>query len=261
VPKVEIIDGNPENILEFGVCGYKSPKRPGFPEKTAWLKKRFREGLRLKYLHSPADGVQGMIEYLPGELCWRPVDAAGYTFIHCLFSGFRRAYKGRGYGSKLLSACLTEAKGRKVHGVCTVTRRGSFMAGREIFQRHGFEKVDDAPSDFELMVKKFRKRAPNPRFRPDREKELRRFRKGLAILRADQCPYTVKNVEEICRTAREEFGLRPRVVHLKTCEDAQRNPCAFGTFGIVLRGEIIAEHPISNTRFKNIMDKIERRKY
>ncbi|MEZ5335661.1 MAG: YoaP domain-containing protein [Methanolobus sp.] len=36
---------------------------------------------------------------------------------------------------------------------------------------------------------------------------------------------------------------------------AQNSPCSFGTFCIIYNGEIISHHPISNTRFMNIMNK------
>jgi hypothetical protein len=45
---------------------------------------------------------------------------------------------------------------------------------------------------------------------------------------------------------------------LEKCEEAQNSPCAFGTFCIVFNGKIIAEHPISNGRFTNIMNKINK---
>ena len=32
--KIEIIDTNADNILEYGVCGYKNIKREGYPEKV-----------------------------------------------------------------------------------------------------------------------------------------------------------------------------------------------------------------------------------
>ncbi|NOR47352.1 MAG: GNAT family N-acetyltransferase, partial [Methanosarcinaceae archaeon] len=35
----------------------------------------------------------------------------------------------------------------------------------------------------------------------------------------------------------------------------QHSPCAFGIFCIIYNGEIISHHPISNTRFENIMKK------
>ena len=256
---VEIIDTSGDNILEYGVCGYKNIETAGYPEKIEWLKKRFQEGLKIKTLYSHEDGTQGMIEYLPGEYCWRPVEARGYMFIHCVFSGFKRAYKGKGYGSLLLGECLKEAKNEGTHGVAVVTRKGAFMAGKELFSKHAFQVVDRAPPDFDLLVKKFDKTAPLPKFRGDWEKRLRRYGTGLTIIRADQCPYSVKNVKEICQTCEQTFGIKPNVIDLKNHQQAQNNsPCAFGTFCIVYNGKVIADHPISNTRFTNIMNKIFR---
>jgi GNAT superfamily N-acetyltransferase len=254
--KISIIDTNSENILEYGICGYKSMERPGYPEKVEWLKDRFQEGLKIKTLYSDKDGTQGMIEYIPGEYCWRPVDAGGYMFIHCIFVGFKRAYKGKGYGSLLLNDCLKDAKKENLHGVAIVTRKGSFMVGKEFLIKHGFEVVDNAPPDFELLVKKFNENSPTPTFKGNWEEKQSKYAKGLTIIRADQCPYTVKNVNEICETAEKEFGIKPKVITLKNYAEARESPCPFGIFCIIYNGKMIAEHPISNKRFMNIMNKI-----
>jgi len=79
---LSILDTSPDTIARYGVCGYKNSKTPGFNEKISWLKKRSKEGLKIKILYSGEHGAQGMIEYIPGEYCWRPVDANGYMFIH-----------------------------------------------------------------------------------------------------------------------------------------------------------------------------------
>ncbi len=254
--EIEIVEANSENVLNYGVCGYKNIKREGYPEKINWLKERFAEGLKLKILYSSSDGTQGMIEYIPGEFCWRPVEASGYMFIHCIFSGFKRAYKGKGYGSMLLKECLEDTKKENMYGVAVVTREGPFMAKKDLFLKNGFEVVDSCPPDFELLVKKFDKNAPTPKFKEDSGKRLGEYGKGLTIIRADQCPYTVKNVREMVDSAEKIFGLKANVVNLINCKDAQNSPCAFGTFCIIFDGEIVAHHPISNTRFKNIMNKI-----
>jgi len=252
---VEIIDTNVENILEYGICGYKHIKRAGYLEKIEWLKYRFKEGMRIKTLYSDKDGTQGMIEYIPGEYCWRPVEASGYMFIHCIFSGFKNVYKGKGYGALLLEECLKDAREENLHGVAVVTRKGPFMAGKELFLKNGFEVVESASPDFELLVKKFNKNATSPRFKQKWEERLVQYGKGLTIIRADQCPYTVKNVKEICETAEKPYGIKPNVITLKNSEEAQNSPCAFGTFCIIFRGKVIACHPISATRFANIMNK------
>jgi GNAT superfamily N-acetyltransferase len=254
--RVEIIDTNSDNILEYGVCGYKNIKREGFPEKIEWLKDRFPEGMKIKTLYSTEDGTQGMIEYIPGEYCWRPVEAIGYMFIHCIFVGFKRAYKGKGYGSLLMDECLRDAEKGNMHGVAVVTHKGSFMAGKELFVKNDFEVVDKASPDFELLVKKFNKKAPSPKFKGDWGKRLSQYSQGLTMIRADQCPYTVKNVREISETAEKVYNIKSNIIELKNCQEAQNSPCPFGTFCIVYNGKVVAETPISNTRFKNIMNKI-----
>jgi GNAT superfamily N-acetyltransferase len=253
--RIEIIDTNADNILEYGVCGYKNIKREGYPEKIEWLKDRFPEGMKIKTLYSDEDGNQGMIEYIPGEYCWRPVEAMGYMFIHCIFVGFKRAYKGKGYGSLLLDECLKDAVKKNMQGVAVVTRKGSFMAGKELFVKNGFEVADRASPDFELLVKKLNEKAPSPKFKGDWERRLNQYSKGLTIIRADQCPYSVKNVKEINETAEKVYGIKANIIELKNCQEAQNSPCPFGTFCMVYNGKVVAEAPISNTRFKNIMNR------
>jgi GNAT superfamily N-acetyltransferase len=253
---IEIIDTNADNILEYGVCGYKNIKREGYPEKIEWLKDRFPEGMRIKTLYSDKDGTQGMIEYIPGEYCWRPVEASGYMFIHCIFVGFKRAYKGKGYGSLLLDECLKDAKRGNMHGVAVATRKGPLMADKGLFLKNGFEVAATAPPDFELVVKTFNKNAPSPKFKGNWEGKLSQYGKGLTIIRADQCPYSVKNVREMSETAEKSYAIKPNIIDLKNCEEAQNSPCPFGTFCIIYNGEVIAYHPVSKTRFTNIMNKV-----
>ena len=65
--KVEIFDTNPDNICDYGFCGYKNIKQEGYKRKIDWLKKRFSEGLKYKILHSGEYGDVGLIEYIPGD--------------------------------------------------------------------------------------------------------------------------------------------------------------------------------------------------
>jgi len=252
---VEIIDTNLDNILKYGICGYKDIKKEGFSRKIEWLKNRFPEGLRIKTLYSDRDGTQGMVEYLPGEYCWRPVEADGYMFIHCIFLGFKREYKGKGYGTLLLDECLKDASKEKMNGVAVVTREGTWMAGRGLFVKNGFEVVDSAPPDFELLVKRFDNSAPVPRFKGGWEKKLAQYDQGLTILRSDQCPALDKPVSEISETAEKEYKIKPRIIEMTSSQDAQNSPCAFGSFCVVYNGKLVVTNPISNTRFKNIMNK------
>ncbi|WP_340820070.1 YoaP domain-containing protein [Methanolobus sp. WCC4] len=252
---IEIIDLTPENISEYGVCGYKDVKKHlELRNKIDWFKEYYPKGLRIKALISEKGGYQGMLEYIPGKYAHRPVDADGYMFIHCIFVGFKKEFKGKGYASLMIDECIKEAKNEGMHGLAVVTRKGSFMVKKEIFLKKDFTVVDKAKPDFELLVLKFNEDAPGPEFK-DMEKVLENYKEGLYIMRSAQCPYTEKNVNAIIGTAKDEFGLDARLIDLEDSDAVQNSPCAFGTFCIIYDGEVISHHPISNKRFVNIMNK------
>lgn len=248
--EIQIIDLTPENIANYGVCGYKDVKKHlELRRKIEWFNNYYPKGLRIKALISKSGGYQGMLEYIPGEYAHRPVKANGYMFIHCLFVGFKKEFKGKGYASALIDACIKEAKNADRQGVAVVTRNGSFMAKKDIFLKKDFCIVDQAKPDFELLALKFNEEAENPEFK---EMSLLKYSKGLTIIRSPQCPYSVKNVDSIMQTAKK-MNLQPLLVELEDSVSAQQSPCAFGTFCIIHDGLILSHHPISNTRFENIM--------
>ena len=177
-------------------------------------------------------------------------------FIHCIFLGFKKEYKGKGYGSQLLELCEKDAKQEGMAGIAVVTRKGSFMAGNELFLEHDYLIVDFAPPDFDLLAKKFATKSPDPKFMEGLEDRAERYSSGLTIIRADQCPYTVKNVSEIRALAEGEFGIKPKIIDLKNHQEAQAAPGPFGTFCILYNGEIVAHHPVSSGRFRNIIKKL-----
>lgn len=254
---IGIIDLTPENIADYGVCGYKDVnKHAELRRKIDWFTRYYPKGLRIKVLFSEQSGYQGMIEYIPGKYAHRPVDADGYMFIHCIFVGFRNEFKGKGYAGSLIEACIDDARQAHMQGVAVVARKGPFMAGKDIFVKFGFEAVDKAPPDFELLALKFDQNAPDPKFKKNLGKTSGKYAKGLVIIRSAQCPYSVKNVDAIMRTAKETFGLVPTLVDLEDSDAVQDSPCPFGTFCILYDGEVISHHPISNTRFGNIMKKL-----
>jgi GNAT superfamily N-acetyltransferase len=185
VPDIKIIDLTPDNIADYGVCGYMDVgKHPELRRKIEWFSKYYPKGLRIKALLSASGGYQGMLEYIPGEYAHRPVIANGYMFIHCIFVGFKKEFKGKGYASLLIEACINDAKTADMKGVAVVTRNGSFMA----------------KPDFELLVLKFDPESEDPRFG---EMSLNDYSEGLTVLRSPQCPYSVKNVDAIIQTAKK----------------------------------------------------------
>jgi hypothetical protein len=252
----QIIDLTPENIADYGVCGYKDVKKHlELRKKIEWFKDYYPKGLRIKVILSKKCGYQGMLEYIPGKYAHRPVDAEGYMFIHCIFVGFKNEFKGKGHASSLIDECIKDAKNEKMLGVAVVTRKGPFMAHNDIFLKKGFQVVDSAKPDFDLLVKKFDVKSKNPKFKSNMTNNLKKYQKGLNVIRSPQCPYTEKNVNAILESAKNKFNLKPNLVDLQDSNAVQDTPCAFGTFSIIYNGEIISYHPISNTRFENIMKK------
>lgn len=245
----EIVDTNAENIGACSLCGNKAVKNEGHRRKADWLKQRYAEGLRYKVLRSRAFGDIGMIEYAPGSQAWRPVEAEGYLVIHCLM--VKGQHTGKGLGAVLLEDCLRDARKSQCRGVAVVTSSDSFMARSDFFIKAGFVPVASNPP-YELLVKKFEATAPDPRFIVDRERALKRHRKGLTILAADQCPYIAKSVERISQAARA-LGLKPKVVRIRSAQASRELPTPYGVFSIVYDGRLMVERPISGTRFTNIM--------
>jgi hypothetical protein len=253
---IRIINLTPDNIAEYGVCGYKDVKKHlELRKKIEWFNEHYPKGLRIKVILSNKGGYQGMLEYIPGKYAHRPVDAEGYMFIHCIFVGFKNEFKGKGYASLLIDECVKEARIEKMFGAAVVTRKGPFMVNKEIFLKKGFRVADSAKPDFELLVKKFDDESENPTFKSNMIKNLKKYGKGLYVIRSPQCPYTEKNVNAILESAKNKFNLKPHLIDLAEAKDVQCSPCAFGTFCIIYNEEIISYHPISNTRFENIMKK------
>jgi GNAT superfamily N-acetyltransferase len=254
---IQILDLTPENIADYGVCGYKDVnKHKELRSKIDWFREYYPKGLRIKAAISDKGEYLGMLEYIPGKYAHRPVDAENYMFIHCIFVGFRSEFRGKGYASALIDECIGEAKKENMQGVAVVTRKGSFMADKPIFLKKGFQVADHAKPDFELLVYKFDATSKDPAFKADMDSTLNEYRDGLTVIRSPQCPYTEKNVAAILQTAEKKFRLKTRLIDLADAGSAQKTPCAFGTFCLIYNGKVISHHPISNTRFENIMEKM-----
>jgi len=251
---VQVMTMTAENIFDFGFCGTRSIEHEGCRRKAEWFKKRQLEGMKYKVLYSEEKGSIGLIEYIPGEYSWRAIEADGYMAIHCLCI-FTKSIRNKGYASQLIDECIKDAKEAKKHGVAVVTRKGAWMVGKEIFLKKGFEVMDTAPPDFELLVKGFKKNAPAPRFKGHWEEVLKKYPEGLTIFWSDQCPYIAKSMKEIIEIISERYRIRAKIIEITNHKQAQDAPSPYAVFSLIYDGNLLAFHPISSRRFKNIMDK------
>ena len=232
----DIVTVDASNVDKYGFFCYKSARKAaGYRQKREWLEERFAEGLRIKIARE-GNKSAGFIEYTPGELAWRAVNAPNYLVIHCMWVVGRG--KGKGYGSRLLGEAIADAQALGKHGVAVVTSRRAWMAGSALFLKHGFEPAGEAPPAFELLVKRFGDH-PRPTFPTDWERRPGLYGPGLTVVRSRQCPY-LDGATEAALAGAQEVGVPAQVVELATAQQVQASaPSAYGVYGIVYDGRLL----------------------
>jgi ribosomal protein S18 acetylase RimI-like enzyme len=253
IPRLIAVDASTFDTLPC--CGIKDRNHPGRREKGCWLRENARFGLQAKALLASNGQPCGYLESIPGEFAWRGVDAAGYLFIHCIWI-YSKQHQHKGWGSILVQSCLEDAENAGMKGVAVMVRKGPWMADRHLFLANGFEAVDTVPPDYELLAQRFSESDPWPSFKGDWEQKIQQYGHGLTIIRSSQCPHIAKFAADITETAENEYHIKPRVIDLKSWSDAQQAPTPYAVFEVIYDGRLLADHQISRTRFRNIMDKI-----
>ncbi len=247
--EIQTVDAN--NIDEAGFFCYMSKrKEPGYKQKRDWLEARFAEGMKIKILHENGGRDTAFIEYIPGEYAWRAVNAPGYMVVHCLWVVGKG--KGKGYGSHLIKECVDDAHAQKMKGAVMLTSDQTWLASKEIFESNGFTEVDSAPPSFQLMATRFG-RGPEASLPKNWEDRARAFGRGLTVIRTAQCPY-IENGTNAMLSHAKKLGLAARVVELKSAREVQeRSPFAYGVFGMVLDGQLLAHKYLSQEDFDKLL--------
>ncbi|MBD3376325.1 GNAT family N-acetyltransferase [candidate division KSB1 bacterium] len=244
-----IVHVTADNIKDYpqAIC-FINPKHPQFHHKMDWLNEQFKNGLIIKLLFiEDVKRPVGFIEYVPGEYCWRSVDARGYMFIHCLYTNGKK-FQHQGLGQLLLQEAEKDAQ--DMLGVATVTSDAAFMATQHLFIKHDYKLVAESGKE-QLLLKPF-KEGPLPSF--NRGMLSPHLDKGWVILYSKQCPWVARFIDEI-QPVLQEKGLVPKIIELKTPLQAQQAPALYGVFNLIHNGKILADRYISTTRFANIVEK------
>jgi len=249
MPKVTLEKVGPENLSDCGLGCLTNPKNQGYQPKVEWLQKCFAEGLRILLFRDEKGRPLAFLEYIPGEYAWRPVHAPGWLFVHCLWV-YPKGQKIGGLGSRLIRACVEEARQAGARGVAAMVSDGAWMAGKQVFLKNGFVQTAEADR-FQLVIFRL-KEGPAPRFR-DISGNLAKYQ-GLHIVYSAQCPMLPKSVHDLSEMA-AEHGLKVKVTLLKSARDAQSAPSYYGVFNLVWNGRLLSDHYVSKGRFKNILRK------
>ncbi len=255
-----IINVNPSNIDTLGLFCYQSKKdTEGYKKKLAWTEQRFKEGLHVRLLlvnEGPRKGYRkrGFIECIPSEHAWRGIKAENYMVIHCMWIVGKN--RGHGYGTKLLEECIKDAKNENMNGIAVVTSTKTWLPHAQLFIKHGFQKTDTYPPDFELYAKRFKENAPLPTFNKASNEAPSKYANGITILKSDQCPYNTSNAAAVTRICQEQ-KITVNTEKVSNCVQAQNNIHPYGTFCILLDGKVLSYHPIGKKELTENLTKVK----
>lgn len=244
-----IVEVTSENFQDHPqVICFINPKHESFDKKVGWLKEQFKYGLKMKllFLKNEKKAV-GFIEYIPGENCWRAVNAKDYMFIHCLWTNGKK-HQHQGLGRLLIEEAENDAK--DMLGVATITSDKAFMTTKEIFVKNGYHIAEESGKE-QLLVKQF-KDGPPPAIN-NWQNELEKI-KELTFVYSKQCPWVARFIDEV-KPFLKEKKLKPKLIEIKTAAQAQRAPSVYSVFNLIYNGKLLADRYISTTRFVNIVNK------
>ncbi|MFC1553567.1 GNAT family N-acetyltransferase [candidate division KSB1 bacterium] len=247
-----IITVDSNNVDEFDFFCVKNKKHPGYISKLSWLKQRFKEGMRIKLIQTAEGKHAGFLEYTPGEYTWRVVNAPDYLVIHCIWVNSNK-FPYKGMTPALLKNCLKDAESSGLAGAAVITSDGSWIASKEVFVKNGFKQVDKAEPGFQLLIKQ-QKKSSLPAFPTNWSERLNKFN-GLQLIYTNQCPYIAKAVKELPPVAKK-YGISLNLVELNDPGEVRKTmPSPYGMICLVYNGQLLSDHPISSTRFRNILVK------
>ncbi len=247
---MEYIKVTKDNLeKEHICCAISNNKDVQVSSKKAWLADRFDEGL--VFLKSVERG-KCFIEYIPAENAWIPIEAEGYMYIDCLWvSG---SFKGHGYSSDLLNACIEDSRKKGRSGLCILgaARKKPFLADPKFLKYKGFTVCDEADNGIQLWHLVFDKSADAPRF-----KECARHphigELGYVLYYTSQCPFNAKYVPVLEQTAKEN-GIPFRAIHIESRDEAQNAPTPITNYALFHDGEYVTNEQMNDKKFLKLIN-------
>lgn len=223
--------------------------------KKAWLKEQFEAGL--VFLKSSERG-KCFIEYIPAENAWNPIIADGYMFINCLWVA--GAFKGHGYSTDLLNACIKDSDEKGKNGLCILSaaKKKPFLADPKFLKYKGFMVCDEADNGIQLWYLPFRENVSIPKFKecalhPHIDEQ------GYVLYYTNQCPFNAKYVPIIEKIAKER-AIPFKAVHLQSKEDARNAPTPITTYALFFDGNYLTNEQMNENRFLNLVENMKEKR-
>lgn len=250
---MELIKITPENLMDEHICcAISNNKDCQVVSKKSWLSERLEEGL--VFLKADARG-KCFIEYIPSELAWVPIEAAGYMYINCLWVSGK--LKGNGYSDRLLEACIQDShdKGKKGLAILSSEKKMGFLSDKKYLLHKGFRLADQKEPYFELMYLPFEENAEVPKFR--HYSLMVPKKNGFVLYYTRQCPFTAKYVPIIEQYAKEK-QLAFESILIDSREAARKAPVPFSTYALFYNGEFVTHEILSVKKFEALVKKIDK---
>ena len=248
---MEYIQVTKENIeKEHICCAISNNKDVQVISKKAWLTERFEEGL--VFLKSVERG-KCFIEYLPAENAWNPIEAEGYMYIDCLWVA--GSFKGNGYSTDLLNACIEDSKNKGKKGLCILAaaKKKPFLADPKFLKYKGFRVCDEAENGIQLWCLPFDEDAALPKLK-ECAKKPHIDESGYVLYYTNQCPFNAKYVpvlEELAKEQNVEF----KAIHIESKEMAQSAPTPITTYALFCDGEYLTNEQMNDKKFLKLLGK------
>lgn len=248
---MEYIRVTNENIdKEHICCAISNNNDIQVSSKKAWLQERFNEGL--VFLKSEERG-KCFIEYIPAENAWNPIIADGYMYINCLWVA--GSFKGHGYSTDLLNACIEDSKTKGKQGLCILSsqKKKTFLADPKFLKYKGFIVCDEADNGIQLWCLPFNKNSLLPKFKKC-AKHPHIDEMGYVLYYTSQCPFNAKYVPIVEEIAKEK-GVQFKSIHLQSKEQAQNAPTPITTYALFYNGEYLTNEQMNDKRFLKLLAK------
>ncbi len=107
----------------------------------------------------------------------------GYMYIDCLWVA--GSFKGHGYSTDLLNACIEDSKSKGKKGLCILaaSKKKPFLAEPKFLKYKGFRVCDEADNGIQLWYLPFREDVELPKFKECAKKPfICRVKKKLKML-------------------------------------------------------------------------------
>jgi N-acetylglutamate synthase-like GNAT family acetyltransferase len=248
---MEYIRVSNENIdKEHICCAISNNNDIQVSSKKAWLQERFDEGL--VFLKSKERG-KCFIEYIPAENAWNPIVANSYMYINCLWVA--GSFKGHGYSTDLLNACIEDSKSKGKKGLCILSskKKKPYLAEPKFLKYKGFTVCDEADNGIQLWCLSFDNNASLPKFK-ECAKHPHIDEMGYVLYYTSQCPFNAKYVPVVEEIAKEK-GVQFKAIHLQSKEQAQNAPTPITTYALFYNGEYLTNEQMNDKRFLKLLAK------